>query len=96
MWRLITENARCAAMDERERAALAANLRRARHARGWSQYELARQSGIHQPDISDIERLDQGINPTMDKLAALSSALGVSLSDLFYPPSPTVLRPEPC
>ena len=62
-------------MDETTRATLARKLREARLAKGFSQADLARCSGVAQPDISDIERGDLGINPTLDKLEKLASAL---------------------
>jgi transcriptional regulator with XRE-family HTH domain len=70
-------------MNRSDRAALAANLFEARDRRGWSQYELAARSGIHQPDISDIERCDPSINPTMRKLKALAAALQIKVTDLL-------------
>lgn len=74
-----------AALDPSARAILARNLRAARRAKGLSQDDLARVSGVAQPDISDIERGDPGVNPTLDRLEKLASALdtvpGALLSD---------------
>lgn len=63
-------------LDSSARAILARNLRAARLAKGFSQDELARLSGVARPDISDIERGDPGINPTLDRLEKLAAALG--------------------
>jgi len=74
-----------AALDPSARAVLARNLRAARRAKGLSQDDLARVSGVSQPDISDIERGDPGVNPTLDRLEKLAAALdtvpGALLSD---------------
>lgn len=64
-----------AALDPSARAILARNLRAARHAKGLSQEQLAEASGVARPDISDIERNDPGINPTLDRLEKLAAAL---------------------
>lgn len=58
-----------------DRAILARNLRAARIAKNLSQEELARSSGVAQPDISDIERGDPGVNPTLERLKKLAGAL---------------------
>jgi transcriptional regulator with XRE-family HTH domain len=50
---------------------------------GLTQRALARRSGVAQPDISDIERGDPAINPTLDKLSALAHALGTTVADLL-------------
>ena len=74
-----------AALDPSARSILARNLRAARRAKGLSQEELARISGVAQPDISDLERGDPGVNPTLTKLEMLAAALdtmpGALLSD---------------
>ena len=74
-----------AALDPSARAVLARNLRAARHAKGLSQGDLARATGLSQADISDIERCDPGVNPTLDRLEKLAAALdtvpGTLLSD---------------
>lgn len=70
-------------MNEATRAVLGRNMKVMREAKGWSQRELARVSGIAQPDISDIERADPRINPTLDKLEALAKALGTTPGHLL-------------
>jgi HTH-type transcriptional regulator / antitoxin HipB len=55
--------------------ALGRQLRRARYARGWTQRELGRRSGVHQTTIS---RLENGRLASLHllRLAALILALG--------------------
>lgn len=65
-----------ASLDPSARAILARNLRAARRAKGFSQDSLAEASGVARPDISDIERGDPGVNPTLDRLEKLATALG--------------------
>lgn len=45
---------------------------------GYTQTRLAARSGIHQADISKIERAEA--NPTLETLAALTTALGCTLA----------------
>jgi transcriptional regulator with XRE-family HTH domain len=70
------------ASDERSR--LAANLRRLRIARRLSLSELARSTAISKATLSGIERA-RG-NPTLETLAALAQALGVSIDQLLGEP----------
>ena len=51
-------------------------MRRIRRKRGWSQEELAFESGLHRTYISGIERGAR--NPTVLVLGKLAEALGVS------------------
>ena len=69
-------------MDVRER--LGRNVQRLRRQRGWSQEELADQSGLHRTYISGIER---GIrNPTTITIVGwVAKALGCSIGDLADP-----------
>ena len=62
-----------------ERPSLAQRLRMARAYRGWSQTELARRAGIHNMQISKLER---GVirETSTTTLRALCEALGVSPS----------------
>lgn len=65
---------------------LAGELVMLRSARGVSQRQLAKATGIHQSEISRIER---GVgNPTEDTLACLGQGLGAHLS--FVPDSTAV------
>lgn len=61
-------------MDIRQR--LAANLRRLRHAKGWSQEDYADRAGIHRTYVSDIERGAR--NPTITVVEKLAKPLGVT------------------
>ena len=61
-------------MDIREQVGL--NVARIRHARGWSQEELAFESGLHRTYISGIERGAR--NPTVLVIEQLASALRVA------------------
>jgi transcriptional regulator with XRE-family HTH domain len=61
------------------RKALARNLKRVRAA--MSQSELAERSGQRRALISDIER--EKANPTLDTLAAISTALKVWVAELL-------------
>jgi transcriptional regulator with XRE-family HTH domain len=64
---------------------LATNLRRLRKARGYTQVELARRSGLPNRYISNIEQ--ELKNVTLANLEALAKGLGCSLVDLFQPPT---------
>lgn len=52
---------------------LAERLRAARRARGWTQAELARRSGVSVPTIARMERSGQG---QLSSLTRLCAALG--------------------
>lgn len=56
------------------------NLKRFRKERGWSQEELAFESGLHRTYISGIERGAR--NPTIVILARLAEALRVRVDEL--------------
>ena len=58
-------------------------LRIARHARGWSQTELSRQSGISQANLSKLE--NGLIGPTDDVLHSVANALQFPRSLFFEP-----------
>lgn len=49
--------------------------------KGWSLEKLAERAGMHVTYLSSIERGHR--NPTLNILAALAAALGVSLSELL-------------
>ena len=57
------------------------NVRRLREARGWSQEDLAFESGLHRTYISGIERGAR--NPTVKVLGVVAVALGVPASRLL-------------
>ena len=56
------------------------NVKRNRKERGWSQEELAFESGLHRTYISGIERGAR--NPTILILARLAKTLRVAVDDL--------------
>lgn len=60
---------------------LARTVQRLRAERGWSQEDLAEESGLHRTYISGIER---GIrNPTLTVLETLAKGLKVAPADLL-------------
>jgi transcriptional regulator with XRE-family HTH domain len=61
--------------------ALATNVKRLRHAKGWTQHDLADEANIRQALVSEIEK---GVaNPTVGTIAKLAAALEVKPVDLF-------------
>ncbi len=67
------------------RKSLAINLQRIRRERGWSQEELALESGIHRTYVSGIER---GVrNPTITVVQKLAETLKVPFGALLDPPA---------
>jgi len=62
---------------------LSTNLRSLRKARGYTQIELARRTGLTNSYISKIER--ELKNPSLANLDALARGLEASLPDLFAP-----------
>ena len=66
-------------MDVRER--LAANMKRLRKERGWSQEALADEGGLDRTYISGIERKVN--NPTITVIDRVAAALECKLGDLL-------------
>lgn len=66
-------------MDVRDR--LAANMKRLRKERGWSQEALADAAGLDRTYISGIERKVK--NPTITVVDRVAVALGCRLGDLL-------------
>lgn len=66
-------------MDVRHR--LAANMKRLRRERGWSQETLADEAGLDRTYISGIERVVR--NPTVTVIDRISVALECRLSELL-------------
>lgn len=60
---------------------LAANVKRLRKARGWSQEELADRAQRHRTYISQIERMTK--SPTIDTVDGIARALGVKIGELL-------------
>ena len=70
-------------MDIRKQVGL--NVQKIRRERGWSQEELAFESGLHRTYISGIERGAR--NPTLLVIDQLATALNVSPARLLEPAS---------
>lgn len=66
-------------MDVRQR--LAANMKRLRKERGWSQEALADEAGLDRTYISGIERVVK--NPTITVVERIATALGCGMGDLL-------------
>jgi transcriptional regulator with XRE-family HTH domain len=63
------------------RQVLAMNLRRLRHAREWSQEDLALEAGLHRTFVAHVERTVRNIS--IDNIEKLAMALGVEITDLL-------------
>ena len=66
-------------MDVRKR--LAANMKRLRKERGWSQETLADEAGMDRTYISGIERVVK--NPTITVVERVAAALSCKVGDLL-------------
>ncbi|KRB86526.1 transcriptional regulator [Sphingomonas sp. Root710] len=66
-------------MDVRKR--LAANMKKLRKERGWSQETLADEAGLDRTYISGIERVVK--NPTITVVERVAAALDCRMSDLL-------------
>lgn len=65
------------------RRALGAQVRRLRTDLGWTQEQLAHETGF---DRKSINRVEMGAySPTLDRVAVLADALGIRVSDLVAP-----------
>jgi transcriptional regulator with XRE-family HTH domain len=71
--------------------ALAANVRRLRKERGWSQTDLAAETRVEQAAISLIE--NGRANPTLLMLESIAKALGIAFMELFAA-APRQRRPK--
>ena len=49
--------------------------------RGWSNYALAKKSGLHENSLNNLFRLNN--QPTFSSLEAICSAFGITLSQFF-------------
>jgi transcriptional regulator with XRE-family HTH domain len=72
------------ARDTTVSEALAANVRRLRRGRGWTQDDLAAETKVEQAAISLIE--NGRANPTLLMLEAIARALDVGFVELFAVP----------
>ena len=89
------EDPRSALAMERLGAVVGRNLQRVRSARGMSLSALARDSGVARATLYQLEA-GSG-NPTLDTLFAVTSVLGVALSELVNdsdPPSVQIIRSD--
>jgi ribosome-binding protein aMBF1 (putative translation factor) len=59
--------------------ALAANVKRLREKAGLSQQQLATMTELRQAMVSDIERCQAHVNPTLETLTRLADALEVDV-----------------
>jgi transcriptional regulator with XRE-family HTH domain len=63
------------------RMTIGARVKRLRRQRGWSQYALAKQSGVSQPYLWELEA-GQKTNPGIETLRKLAKTLGVPVARL--------------
>ena len=68
-------------MEEKSRTHLARVLRELREAKGWSQPELSKLSGVNQRTISKLEK--GTLSDAFERIRKLAHALGVSAAYLF-------------
>jgi transcriptional regulator with XRE-family HTH domain len=64
------------------RRQFAERLKEVRLAKGLSQESLAELSGLHRTYVGSVERAER--NVSIDNIAKLAEALGVSVRDLFF------------
>lgn len=69
---------------------LAAQIKAQRSTRGWSQRELARQSGISLASVQRLESPKVGCDPSMEMLKRVAAAFDVGLLAHFIPVSQMV------
>jgi len=70
-------------------------IERLKKERGWSEYELAKRSGIPQTTLSSQHR--NNYNPTITTLEALCKAFGITMSQFFADSNvPVDLTDEQC
>jgi len=65
-----------------------------RKGKGWTLKDLSAASELSVPYLSDLERR-QGVNPSLDALQAIATALGRSVSDLVGNNGTTSAPPPP-
>ncbi len=68
-------------MAKHARAIVAHKVRLLRFLRGWSQEQLAAQSGLHRTYVSAIERGARNVG--LDNLERLADAFGLSVRELL-------------
>jgi predicted RNase H-like HicB family nuclease/DNA-binding XRE family transcriptional regulator len=70
-------------VDVSPKLTAALEIRRARHARGWTQKQLAEKLGVSQQQIGKLENPDE--NPTLGTIEKVAAALGLELQLSFTP-----------
>jgi len=78
-------------MDSRELVAW--NMRRLRVDSKVSQEKLSELAGVDRTYVSRLERMME--NPSIGILDKIATALGVSIAELFAPPSAEAQKPKP-
>jgi len=71
----------CRMASPRIRTRLAANLKRFRAARGYTQEQLAARCGLQKTYVSDVEQA--AVNVTLASLETLAKGLNCRVADLF-------------
>jgi transcriptional regulator with XRE-family HTH domain len=72
---------------EEAKEMLAANIRRLRAPKKWSQEKLADECGLHRTYIGAIERCEQ--NASLESIAKIAEVLEVSVWELIAPTEAT-------
>lgn len=67
-------------------------LRQILEERGWSEYRLAKESGLHGSTIKNIYK--RNTQPTIETLEAICGAFGITLAQFFTVDGLTELTPE--
>lgn len=73
----------CATEQRAVRRILAANIRRLRSERGWSQEDLAFECDLHRTFVAHVEREVRNIS--IDNMVKIACAFGVSACQLLMP-----------
>jgi transcriptional regulator with XRE-family HTH domain len=79
-------------MSEAMAERLGRNVRQLRDARGMTQQQMARLSGLPRATWANLE--SGAANPTLGVLAAVAGALQVSIEELISPPRASARHPQ--
>jgi transcriptional regulator with XRE-family HTH domain len=77
------EDYRYALVESHLNATVAIQIKMLREKRGWSQEELARRAGLHQPQIALLESVKWKHDPTIETLEKIARAFEVRLRTSF-------------